>query len=84
MAETSETSGQPQATAIEFSEFGSLLQKEFRPQTDRAKTEVENAVKTLAEQALRGTNLVSSDVAETIKKMIAEIDKKFKELCLAL
>jgi type VI secretion system protein ImpC len=79
MAETSATTGQAQATTIEFSEFGSLLQKEFRPQTDRAKTEVENAVRTLAEQALRGTNLVSADVAETIKKMIAQIDKKLSE-----
>lgn len=79
MAETSASSGQPQATAIEFSEFGSLLQKEFKPQTDRAKSEVENAVRTLAEQALKGTNLISSDVAETIKKMIAEIDKKLSE-----
>ena len=41
-----------QAVTIEAGEFASLLQKEFRPKTDRARTEVENAVRTLAEQAL--------------------------------
>ena len=40
------------ATAFGSSEFESLLQKEFRPKSDQAKTAVESAVKTLAEQAL--------------------------------
>src|SRR5690606_26748404 len=56
--------------------FGALLQKEFKPKTDRARSEVENAVKTLAEQALRDTAVVSDDVVGTIKAMIAEIDAK--------
>lgn len=33
-------------------EFSALLNKEFRPKTDQAKEAVENAVKTLAQQAL--------------------------------
>ena len=40
------------ASAFGSSEFESLLQKEFRPKSDQAKTAVESAVKTLAEQAL--------------------------------
>jgi len=44
---------QPQGAALEADQFASLLQKEFKPKTDRARAEVENAVLTLAEQALR-------------------------------
>ena len=40
------------ASAFGSSEFENLLQKEFRPKSDQAKTAVESAVKTLAEQAL--------------------------------
>jgi type VI secretion system protein ImpC len=68
-----------QGATIEASEFASLLQKEFRPQSDRAKQEVENAVKTLAEQAIQATGMISADVVETIKKIIAEIDRKLSE-----
>ena len=65
-----------QAVTIEAGEFASLLQKEFRPKTDRARTEVENAVRTLAEQALASTVVVSEDVIRTVEAIIAEIDKK--------
>jgi type VI secretion system protein ImpC len=66
-------------TTTEVSEFGSLLSKEFRPRTDRARSEVEEAVKTLAEQALAYTNLISSDAVESIESMIAEIDRKLSD-----
>jgi type VI secretion system protein ImpC len=56
--------------------FAALLQKEFKPKTDRARSEVERAVQTLAEQALRETTVVSDDVVATIKAIIAEIDTK--------
>jgi type VI secretion system protein ImpC len=62
--------------ALTTDAFSSLLQKEFKPKTDRARSEVENAVKTLAEQALRETAVVSDDVIGTIKAMIAEIDAR--------
>ena len=39
-------------TIFGSSEFASLLQKEFRPKSDQARTAVEQAVKTLAMQAL--------------------------------
>jgi type VI secretion system protein ImpC len=66
---------EPQAAAREVSEFDALLQKEFRPRTDRARSEVEAAVRTLAEQALSTTALVSDDVMRTIESIIAELDK---------
>ena len=52
MADAQETSAQAEAGTIEVSEFSALLEKEFRPQTDRARDAVTNAVRTLAEQAL--------------------------------
>ncbi|MGV7210351.1 type VI secretion system contractile sheath large subunit [Oxalobacteraceae bacterium A2-2] len=67
------------AGSIEFSEFGSLLQKEFKPQSDKAKESVENAVRTLAEQALIGSNIVSGDVLATIEGLIAALDKKLSD-----
>ncbi len=74
---------QTQAAATETvfgsSEFASLLQKEFRPKSDQAKTAVEQAVKTLAMQALENTALVSNDALRTIEGIIAEIDKKLTE-----
>lgn len=41
--------------AFSQDEFSALLSKEFRPKTDQARSAVENAVKTLAQQALENT-----------------------------
>jgi type VI secretion system protein ImpC len=60
-------------------DFTALLQKEFRPKTAMARTEVELAVHTLAEQALRDSTVISDDVIATIKAMIAELDKKLTD-----
>ena len=65
--------------ALEMSDFSSLLKKEFKPQSDKAKDAVESAVRTLAEQALAGTNLISGDVLATIEGLIAQLDKKLTE-----
>src|SRR5688572_1483881 len=67
------------SAALEADQFASLLQKEFKPKTDRARAEVENAVLTLAQQALRETTVISDDVVGTIKAIIAEIDKKLTD-----
>jgi len=67
------------AAAATPDQFGALLLKEFKPKTDRARAEVERAVQTLAEQALRETAVVSDDVVGTIKAIIAEIDKKLTD-----
>ena len=64
---------------MEMSEFDSLLQKEFKPKTDKAKEAVESAVQTLAQQALSQTALVSDNAVQTIEAMIAELDKKLSE-----
>jgi len=56
-------------------DFEALLQKEFRPRGDKAKEAVETAVRTLAEQALRDSNVISGDVLGTVEKLIAGIDR---------
>jgi len=80
MASTEEnTQAQTGATSAQVSEFDVLLNKQFNPQTDTAKREVEGAVRTLAQQALVSTQLISTDVLQSIEAMIAEIDKKLSE-----
>jgi type VI secretion system protein ImpC len=64
---------------LEVSEFSSLLQREFKPKSDQAREAVESAVRTLAEQALRDTSLVSRDVLRSIESMIAALDRKLSE-----
>lgn len=66
-------------TIFASNEFASLLQKEFRPKSDQARSAVETAVKTLAQQALENTALISNDALRTIEGIIAEIDKKLTE-----
>ena len=79
-----EAVNQPSASAlqgIEYqgNEFASLLKKEFKPKSDDAKSAVEQAVLTLAQQALAQTNLIGSDVVMSIEAMIAELDRKLSE-----
>src|SRR5215469_2995855 len=60
----------------EAEDFSALLKQSFKPRTERAATEVENAVKTLVEQALADASVIKSDVLDTIEEMIARLDKK--------
>jgi type VI secretion system protein ImpC len=78
MAEASQATSTTPAAA-EADQFAALLQKEFKPKTDRARAEVERAVQTLAQQALSETAVISDDVIGTIKAIIAEIDKKLSD-----
>jgi len=73
------TSTKTSAPAFELSELDSLLTREFKPKSDQAREAVQNAVKTLAEQALIGTTLIPGDVIASIESIIAEIDKKLSE-----
>ena len=66
-------------TTLEVDEFSSLLKKEFKPKSDRAKEAVETAVQTLAEQVLRDSTVISDDVLQSIEAIIAEIDRKLTE-----
>jgi type VI secretion system protein ImpC len=65
--------------AAELDEFSSLLKKEFKPKSEEANEAVQRAVRTLAQQALVDTSVVSDDAVRTIEKIIAEIDKKLTE-----
>ena len=69
----------PAAAPAEINEFESLLNKEFKPKSSQARDAVQNAVKTLAEQALAATALVSDDAIKSIEAIIAEIDRKLSE-----
>ncbi|UHD16122.1 type VI secretion system contractile sheath large subunit [Thiocapsa bogorovii] len=60
-------------------DFASLLQQEFKPRSDRAREAVQDAVHTLAAQALEQTGLISDDAVRTIESIIAEIDRKLTQ-----
>jgi type VI secretion system protein ImpC len=82
MAEKQAVKEAPTAEATEIAEesaFATLLQREFRPQTDQAAQRIEGAVQILAEQALADTALISDDAIKSIQAMIAVIDKKLTE-----
>src|SRR3954453_11729149 len=65
-----------QVGTAEADEFANLLKQSFKPRTERAATEVENAVSTLVQEALKDTSVIKSDVLDTIEEMIARIDQK--------
>jgi len=71
--------GAPAAAAAEVNEFESLLQKEFKAKTDERRGVIQSAVRTLAEQALVSTSLISDDAVKTIEAIIAEIDRKLSQ-----
>src|SRR5262247_2194559 len=77
MATQQQTEGQ--GAGFEASELQTLLNKEFKPRSDAAKEAVETAVRTLAEQALAATTVISSDTIGTIEAMIAALDRKLSE-----
>jgi type VI secretion system protein ImpC len=82
MAEANQEAQQAQeqvAETAELGDFQQLLNKEFKPKTDRANEAIQSAVQTLAEQALAETALVSDDAVRTIEAIIAEIDKRLSD-----
>jgi type VI secretion system protein ImpC len=62
--------------ALEPEGLSALLQQEFKPRSDRARSAIEAAVRTLAEQALAATQLVPDDAVKTIEAIVAEIDRQ--------
>ena len=77
-----DAAGQPAVAgeaAIQANEFESLLQKEFKPKSDQARQAVQNAVQTLAAQALDSSALISDDALKSIEAIIGEIDRKLTE-----
>ena len=79
MAEEQIKQTQAESVTVEAGEFSQLLQKEFKPRTEEAKSAVQQAVHTLAQQALANTALISADVIKSIEAMIAELDRKLSE-----
>ena len=75
MAET-QASAALAGVTMEGGDLASLLQKEFKPKSDDARSAVEQAVQTLAQQALAQTQLIGSDVVASIEAMISAIDKQ--------
>jgi len=57
-------------------EFANILKQSFKPRSERAATEVENAVATLVQEALADTSVIKDHVLDTIEEMIARLDQK--------
>jgi type VI secretion system protein ImpC len=77
--ESTQAAAALQGLTYEGGDFAALLNKEFKPKSDEAKSAVEQAVLTLAQQALAHTKLIGSDVVVSIEAMIAALDKKLTE-----
>jgi type VI secretion system protein ImpC len=79
MAELQSLGAAFEGVTVEGNDFASLLNKEFKPKSDEARSAVEAAVQTLAAQALTHAKLISSDTVASIESMIAAIDRKLSE-----
>jgi type VI secretion system protein ImpC len=79
MAELEKQGSALAGMTLEGTDFASLLKKEFKPKTPEAKSAVEQAVQTLAQQALANTQVISNDAIRSIEAMIAALDKKLTE-----
>jgi len=76
---STEAVGSPRGALVETrdpEEFSSLLKQSFKPRSERAATEVENAVSTLVKQALADSTVIKEDVLATVEEMIARLDQK--------
>jgi len=79
MATQAEISKQTATKEAPQSDFNALLTREFKPKSEQAKSAVELAVKTLAEQALTTSITMADDAYKNIAAIIAEIDLKLSE-----
>jgi len=68
-----------QTGTLETSDFSALLNKEFKPKSERAEEAVKSAVSTLAEFVLQGVTTVSDDAIKSIESIIGELDRKLTE-----
>jgi type VI secretion system protein ImpC len=79
MAELEQSQPEAAGATTEAAGFQDLLKKQFKPKSDRAREDVEAAVRTLAQHALEKATLIGTDVVESIGALIAEIDKKLSQ-----
>lgn len=78
-AELSPAASTGLAEDVGVSDFASLLNREFKPKSDRAREAVQESINVLANQALASTHLISNDALRSISAMISEIDAKLTE-----
>jgi type VI secretion system protein ImpC len=77
--ETVQQTVQEREETVALDDFAALLQKEFKP-TDEAKaSRIEQAVQTLAQQALGDSQIIGEDVFTTMDAMRAALDRKLTE-----
>ena len=69
------------ATQTEFApdDFASLLRKEFKPNNEERASRIDQAVATLAQQALADSAIIGDDVFSTMDKLRSAIDAKLTE-----
>jgi len=77
--ETAAQGGAPAAATTEMGAFEALLNQEFKARDVEKQSAVQTAVRTLAQQALASTQLISADALKTISGIIAELDRKLSE-----
>ena len=76
MATEAATQRQAQVETRDAEDFTAILKQSFKPRSERAATEVENAVTTLVKQALDDTSVIKDDVLDTVEEIIARLDQK--------
>lgn len=79
MAELLEEKSAVQGEAIALDDFTALIQKEFKPTNEARTSRIEQAVQTLAQQALADAQVIGHDVFTTVDAMKAAIDRKLSE-----
>ena len=79
MAEALQEQQGAQAESIALDDFASLIQKEFKPVSDARSNRIEQAVATLAQQALADAQIIGGDVFSTVDAMKAALDRKLTE-----
>jgi type VI secretion system protein ImpC len=55
--------------------FAALLTKSFKPPTEERRRAIEESVQTLSEWALHNTQLLSDDTLDSIRALLAELDR---------
>ena len=79
MAEEQQEQEAQAQESLGIDDFSELLNKEFKPKSDRAREQVQVAVETLAQQVLSDEDLILDDAVNSINAIIAEIDLKLTE-----
>lgn len=79
MSTEAQQEGEGGGAVGELDEFSSMLKQNFKPRSETAATEVENAVSTLVKEALADSSVIKTDILDTINEMIAKIDSKLTD-----